>query len=98
MDVALKIITEIFETALQRLCCSGGKRTEGMPGTQQTRVGFQQFKVGSLAAPLLHVLQYLLDPGKPRPARGAPAARFLGEEMLQIEQHANGTGLVIKNN
>src|SRR3569623_2006377 len=85
MDMTLEIIAEILEAALQRLGCARRQGAEGMSGTQEARMGFQQFKVGSPAAALLHVLQYLFDPGKPRPARGAPAARFLRLEMLQIE-------------
>ena len=50
-----------------------------------------------LTLPLLQIAQDLLDPGQSVPARRAPPAGFLGEEVSRLRTMPDRTGLVVED-
>src|SRR6188472_4109206 len=83
-DVPLEVIAEMCESAPERFGRAGRERAERVARTEQPRVGGERVEVRHLAAALLEIAEDVGHPVQARPARRAPAARFLREELLEI--------------
>ena len=98
VDVPHEIVPEVPQSTLQRLHRARGQVAEACgPACIRSVCHLQQLKIVEGAPPLLDGAQQTLDPVKPLPARSAPAARFLGVELLQIAKHPHGTRPVIEH-
>src|SRR5580704_18061166 len=91
VDVPTKIFSEIFQSALKRFDCPGGKSAERISWGKKFRLKYERVKILNTSPPLLHCEQNLLRPRQSTPTRRAPTARFLRKEVLRIPNHTDRT-------
>jgi hypothetical protein len=93
----LKLIAKTGKARLQRRHRPWGKRAEGSARRKVPGHLFKQSKVSVSSLANVDRVEDLFNPRQAITAGCAPAARFLREEVLQIRNESNWTGLIIKN-
>src|ERR1700736_4668060 len=93
-----EIIREIFQRALQRLYRTRRESTERVSRSKKFCLERERIEITTGAFPLFHREQNLFRPIQAAPTGCAPAARFLREEVLEVPDHADRTGMVIQHN
>src|SRR6185437_2243546 len=96
-NVAIEVSAEVLQCALQGLRRTWRKRAECVPWRQEFRLERELVEIAGLSASCLHRGQNLLRPVQPAPARGAPTARLLGEEVDKIRSHSHRTCVIVEH-
>src|SRR5581483_3080446 len=95
-DVAVEIVAEVLQRALQRFGRSRRERAVGVPGAEQARMGRQSIEIAGLAGSRFESAQQIGDPVQSRPAGRAPPARFLREELFEVAHHADRARAIVE--
>src|ERR1700733_13734537 len=97
VDVPAKVICKILQRTLKRFHCSWRKGTKRVARCKEFCLECKSFKIARASLPLFHRKQNLFRPRETAPARRAPAARFLREEVFEVPDHAHRTRLIIQD-
>src|SRR5262249_4625248 len=88
VNMTTEIVAEIFQCALQWLYCSGSEGAESVSWSKEFGLEGERVEILPASCALLHGHEDFLCPRQTAPARRAPAAGFLREEVLEIPDHA----------
>src|SRR5690606_23400524 len=83
---------------LQGLHCARCQCTKGVARPQVFRVKLEQLQVFFFTRALVDGGENFGYPWQAFPARRAPSARFLREELFEVLHEADWTGLVVEDN
>jgi hypothetical protein len=96
--VSIEVFVEVSKSTLEGLRGAGRQSAKGVTRGQKLGLKHKLFEIARLATPSLYRVQNAFNPCQAAPARRAPATRFLSEEMFEIPQHPDRTGLIIQHN
>jgi hypothetical protein len=95
--MSFKILTEIFQCALERFDGAGRKGTKRIAWAKQFAVSFEILNITWFTGAFFERGQYFFEPGQTIAAGRAPAAGLASKELRQIMHESDWAGLVIED-
>src|SRR5450756_2204619 len=96
LDVLDEVVAEQPECRLQRLHRSRREVAERLVGAHEPDVLLEHVEILRAPTPLLDVAEQRHRPLQSLATGRAPAARLLGEELQEVQSHADWAGLVVQ--
>lgn len=94
--VSLKVFSEKFQCALQRLHGSWRKSAKSAAGPEQFCMRFKDLQIIRFATTVFNGLENPCGPRQSFPAGRAPSTGFPGEKAFQVMNHSNRACMIVQ--